>query len=257
MTVYTCIILDIETGQTLHEESYHYTGPVAKAGGGEQSSSSTTKAIPTKEELKMQRLRLRQEKAMQPLRMMAIDALRAPSVTGPGGMKFATTEEAFQAQRMFDQEDIGGLTDTQRQIFEQFALPSLMGRMSAAGFGRSGAVGEQISNMGLQASLPLLQMQRAAQGTTGQFIGSLGNRRMTAGMTNTPWIQPSGSTTNVSTSGGGGSWLAPLITAGGTLAGSFFGNPGLGATLGGAAGQATSGNTGWNIPQMSQQYSIQ
>jgi hypothetical protein len=46
MKVYSNVIIDIESGNVLHEESHEYSGPVALAGGGSQQSAHQSYLFP-------------------------------------------------------------------------------------------------------------------------------------------------------------------------------------------------------------------
>ncbi len=56
MKIYNTIIIDIESGRTLHEDAFEYSGPVAMCGGG---GSAPPPPLPTKEERELQRMQLK------------------------------------------------------------------------------------------------------------------------------------------------------------------------------------------------------
>lgn len=80
--------------------------------------------------------------------------------------------------------DLSALKEAQAGNFEGIVAPSLRSAAAAAGGGRSGALLEQISNAGLQASVPLTQLANQRQAEFGQLVSGVGQgaaaRRLSA-----------------------------------------------------------------------------
>lgn len=143
--------------------------------GGKSTQTTATQLDPDTRELNA--LAVARERALQPLYNFALDSLLRPSFASPFGLMMATPEEAKGATILTDLADMTKLEDAAKSQFERLVMPMLGNRLTASGFGRSGALAEATSDAGLKMMLPLLEMGRSAQGGLANLLFSLSNRR--------------------------------------------------------------------------------
>jgi len=192
---------------------------------GQKVTSKSTQT-PDQGTQQLNQLNYEFQKFLQPFREEAIKALYSPSVLGPYGLKYSTPEEAKALTMFSGLTDISKLLEATQNQFESVAKPGIINTLTAAGFGRSGAVGESIARANEQAILPVTQEGRAAQGAVGNVLLGIGQNRIgsASNLINTPIPYAPGYTTTSTTKSGTTGGFNPLdiFSSGLSAAGILF-----------------------------------
>lgn len=225
---------------------------------GGSSGKTTVKNVPTKAASEIENLRLELERMLQPLRISAIKSFAQPSFAGPFGLKLPTEYESTALNMFADLADITKLKGEAQKTFEDISLPGLKGSLSAAGYGRSGYLGETISRRGQEIALPLLNTARSTQANLANVLLGLGNRELQPGLGMASQLPPlTGATTSTTSTNASQpfnpvSIIGPIASA---IASYYF--PPAGMAIGAGTRALTGGGQGgWNINQMIPNYSL-
>jgi len=187
-----------------------------------QKSSSTQTSTADPGTLELNRLSAEFQKFLDPYRRSAVQSLYNPNIPGALGLKYSTPEEAAAVGMFSDLSNIDKLMAATQAQFESTALPGILSKYTASGFGRSGAEMEAISRANMDAVLPVIQEGRAAQGALGNVLLGIGQNRIgsASNLISMPMpYQPQMTTTMNSKSSGGGAGTNPMDIISGGLKG--------------------------------------
>lgn len=175
---------------------------------------------------------------------------------GLSDLRFSTPEQAFQAANLAKLTDVGGLRGAAEETLSKIIAPSISSSLTAAGLGRSGAIGENLANAAVNFALPIEQQRISGINNLVNTIGGFGNQRMqllsglatpqspfysvasTGGGASAPGSSPLNSFLGGAAQSLGGSLLGPI---GSQLGNAITGGIGaLGGLLGGLGGPASA-----------------
>lgn len=221
-----------------------------------KKTKSTSQTILDPLTQQLSEMRVAQEKRMDPLRALSVDVLKnvlqpgnlASSPFDESSLAFSSPEERAAYERYKGLTDISKLEKAAGDTLSTIVAPELQAQLTAAGLGRSGAVGEALAKEGTRMALPLAAEARAASGGLANWLSGIAGRRQDlAGNLADPsrmlFAQaPTQINTTTTKTSGVGSWLPQTLgTIGSLYSGGAFGSmgsalSGIGSKVGGFFG---------------------